>query len=137
MNPCDRYLRHPTRAAIDSLAQRFGLRNDPGMQDWEYEVADAKRLPDFLPALEGDDLTDDERFVLGMTVMQCFEELASERTVADSEQWKRFVAVLRSRPKLHAHTICYWSSLDRDLEDAWHIAPLVRRLWTEVQKTLE
>jgi hypothetical protein len=32
--------RHPTRAAIDSLAKRFSLLNDPGMQDWEYQVAD-------------------------------------------------------------------------------------------------
>jgi hypothetical protein len=62
MDVPERYWRWPTREASDSLAERFGLPNHPGMQDWEYEVADANRLHEFLPALEGSDLTDDERF---------------------------------------------------------------------------
>lgn len=129
----EKYWRCPTRAAIDALAARFAIPIDPSDQSWEYTAADPSRLEEFLVTLEGDALTDDERFTLSETVMQCFEDLVREEDVAASEAWHRFVRLLRARPALHAHTLCYWASLDSDLEDAWHIASLVRPLWAELE----
>ena len=121
--------RHPTRAAIDSLAKRFSLPNDPGMQDWEYQVADRARLPEFLAALEQEAFTDDERFTLSEIVMQCFEDWAEAgHPIEQSDEWQRFATLLRSRPRLHAHTLHYWSALDSTPEDAWRVSPLVRAL---------
>jgi len=71
MSVPERYWRFLTRAAINALSARFNLPNEPPMQDWEYEVADATRDFGVLAALEGNDLTDDERFTLSETVMQC------------------------------------------------------------------
>ncbi|MFI5379864.1 MAG: hypothetical protein ACHRHE_11240 [Tepidisphaerales bacterium] len=131
----ERYWRFRTKAATDALATRFGLPNEPNMQDWPWEVADFSRLPELLAALEGGDLTDDERFTLSETVMQCFENLADEgRAVSDisnMDEWQRFVLLLRARPALHAHTLCYWSS-----PDAFDITPLVRPLWAEIEPLL-
>jgi hypothetical protein len=133
----ERHWRFPTQAAIDSLATRFSLPNTRGMQDWEYQVADKTRLPEFLAALEQEKFTDDERFTLSATVMQCFEDRAAAGCQLDqSDEWKRFVALLRSRPELHADTLCYWSSLDSTLEDAFLISRLVRPLWAELEPTL-
>src|SRR5437868_2801561 len=98
----ERYCRYPTRAAIDSLAARFGLRNERHMQDGEWEVADASRTEEFLRALEADDLSDDERFTLAEMVMEGFDELAAGSDLAMSEQWQRFARLLRARPALHA-----------------------------------
>ncbi len=116
------------------------MPNDPRSQDWEYEVADASRLAEFVRALEEEDFTDDERFTLSETVMQCFEDLADEQGAAAlgrSDEWLRFVALLRRRPELHAHTLFYWASLESTLEDAWRIAPLVRLLWAELEPVIK
>jgi hypothetical protein len=132
----ERYWRLPTSAAIGSLAARFGLRNEPGMQDWEYEVADASRLSEFLAALEGE-LTDDERFTLSETVMQCFEELSHAGVdVAASDEWPRFVTLLRTRPSLHAFTLCYWSAFEPGSGE-FAISSLVRPLWVELQPDID
>jgi hypothetical protein len=137
MSVPERYLRYPTRAAIDSLAKRFSLPNEPYMQDWEYEVADSMRLPEFLQALEREPFTDDERFTLSETVMECFEHLAAMgQEVEHSDGWKRFVALLRGRPELHARTLCYWSALDSELPDAFRLSSLVRKLWAELEPAL-
>jgi hypothetical protein len=134
----ERYWRHPTRPAIDSLAKRFSLPNEPDMQDWEYEVADQARLDEFLQALEREDFTDDERFTLSETVMQCFEDLAQTgRQIDQNSEWKRFAALLRSRPRLHARTLWYWSAFDSTLDDAWRISPLVRQLWVDLQLAMK
>lgn len=130
----ERYRRHPTRAAIDSLAKRFALPNEPHMQDWEYVVADRTRLPELLQALEREELTDDERFTLSETVMQCFEDLPEEgRQLDQTDEWKRFAVLLRARPRLHAHTLCYWSALDSTPDDAWRVSRFVRQLWIELE----
>jgi hypothetical protein len=84
-------------------------------------------------ALEGNELTDDERFTLSQTVMQCFDDLAAEgRDVADMNEWQRFVRLLRARPEL-PYTLCYWSALDLLLEDAFYVSGLVRPLWAELE----
>jgi hypothetical protein len=128
----ERYWRFPGDA-IESLSARFGLLFDESMQDWEYQVADASRLGEFLAALEGDDLTDNERFTLGQIVMRCFEDLCGEgRDVPGSGEWQRFVTLLRARPALHAFTLCYWSALPGSLA-SFCVSPLVRPLWSELE----
>lgn len=130
MDVPERYWRFPTGVAIDALAARFGLRNEPGMQDWEYQVADAARLPEFRTALEGGALTDDERFTLGESVMQCFEDLTDAGCDGPApDEWARFAALLRARPSLHAFTLCYWSS-------GFRVSGRVSPLWAELEPTL-
>jgi hypothetical protein len=48
--------RYPTKDAIENLAKRFDFPTDPQMQDWEYEVADASRIGEFLAAYESGEL---------------------------------------------------------------------------------
>lgn len=96
MSVPERYWRFPGDA-IGSLSVRFGLPFDESMQDWEHEVADANRLAEFLAALEGNDLNDDERFTLGEIVMQCFEDLCGEgQDISASSEWHRFVGHVRA-----------------------------------------
>ena len=66
--------RFPTQAAIERLAERFGLPNTPDMQDWEWQVADPERTDEFLSVFLADELDEDERFTLLETLIQCFEE---------------------------------------------------------------
>jgi len=72
--------------------------------------------------------------------MQCFEDLADEQgaiALGRSDEWRRFVALLRLRPELHARTLCYWASLESTLEDAWRVAPLVRPLWSDLEPVIK
>jgi hypothetical protein len=119
--------RYPTRAAIDSLAARFGLPNDPRMQDWEWEVADPGRIDEFLAAYESGELTDDERFTLMETMVQSFEELS--RQVGTDPRWPRLLDILDRHADLHLRTIWYWSCLEtEDLADCWQVTPFMRAL---------
>lgn len=66
----DHLYRFPTRAAIDALAIRFNLPNTKNMQDWEYEVADANRVAEFLVAYYSGELSEDEKFTLMAMLLQ-------------------------------------------------------------------
>lgn len=118
--------RCPTREAIDSLAERFGLPNTPEMQDWEWEVADPCRIDEFLAAYQGGELSDDERFTLMETILQSFEHL--DEPLASEPRWQRTLALLEENVALHIYTIWYWSSPELEEEDAWRVAPFLRPL---------
>jgi RimJ/RimL family protein N-acetyltransferase len=119
--------RYPTRAAIDALAKRFGLENSPGMQDWEWQVADPDRIDEFLAAYESGALTDDERFTLMETILQSFEELP--HPVDEDPRLPRLLALLRHNLALHRHTIWQWSAYQvGDLDEDFQVSPYMRTL---------
>jgi len=120
--------RFPTREAIDSLASRFGLRNTPEMQDWQWEVADPARLDEFLAVYLDGSLSDDERFVLMQMLLQCFEE--SDADLDSDPRWAQVVAALAARFELHACTVWYWGCADDGDRGAWfRVTPWLRRIF--------
>ena len=122
--------RSSTREAIDSLASRFKLRNDPGMQDWEYEVADPNRIDEFISAYESGELSDDEKFTLMETIIQSFEELDSHLNI--DNRWKNILGILRENINLHSYTIWYWSFADTDQEkDRPKVSSYMRKILDE------
>ena len=119
-------MRHPTRAAIDGLAARFGLRNEQNMQNWEYEVSDPDRIEEFLGAYESGELTEDERFVLMETILQSFDE--SEYSLTGHPLWPRILTRIEENIAVHIHTVWYWADPGNKLEDSWRVAPAMRAL---------
>ena len=128
--------RFPTRGSIDSLAKRFGLRNMPGMQDWEWEVADPARLDEFLGAYLSGSLSDDERFTLMEALLQCFEE--SNLDLESDDRWSRVMLALDEGIELHASTLWYWSCVDGKEPSRWfRVTPLVRSVFERHRCRLE
>ena len=123
-------LRFPTKEAIDKLAARFGLPNDPGMQDWEYQVADHQRIDEFLGAYETGGLSDDEKFTLMQTIIESFEDVARMGGDLSSDaRWQRTLDVLNKNIALHAHSIWYWSCPEGENEDEiFYTSPFVRQI---------
>lgn len=127
--------RFPTREAIDSLAKRFGLRNVPGMQDWEWQVADPARLDEFLGAYLSGGLSDDERFTLMETLLQCFEQ--THQDLDSDERWSRVMAALDAGIELHASTVWYWSCVDdEEPSGGFRITPLIRSVFERHRRLL-
>ena len=122
----ERLQRYPTRAAIDSLAARLGLRNEPNMQDWEWEVADPARLDEFISTYRDPELSEDERFTLMETIIQSCEDLGDG--LSDDGRWGEVRALLEEHIDLHICSVWYWASLETDLVDAWQVSPFMRGL---------
>jgi hypothetical protein len=128
--------RHPTRAAIDALAARFDLPNHPGMQDWEWEVADHTRLDEFIGAYQSGDLDDDERFTLMEIIIQSFEDLGA-RSEHDP-RWQCILDILDRNVELHACSVWYWSALDGESrEEQFSVTPSMRSVLARHRARLE
>lgn len=119
--------RFPTRKAIDSLANRFGLANRPDMQDWEREVADPQRVDEFVAAYKTSRLTDDERFTLMEIILQSFEERSP--VLADDAVWRNVLSLIEQNIDVHIYSVWYWSCEGVDLSDAWWVTPFMREIF--------
>jgi hypothetical protein len=117
-------IRYPTKRAIDALASRFDLRNEPHMQDWQWEVADPERLDEFLAVYNLPELTDDERFVLMEIIIESFEETSA--ILEHDPGWHAVLDWLDHNIAIHAHTVWYWSCDDEVLENCWRVTPYLR-----------
>lgn len=128
--------RFDTATAVDSLARRFGLPNDPGMQDWPWEVANPDRLDEFLAAYEDAGLGDDERFTLMEMIIQSFEDLGP--AMAEDPRWERTLEAIDKGIELHAHTVWYWAAVDTENPDEqWLVTPFLRKILKKHRHRLE
>ena len=128
--------RFDTAAAVDSLARRFCLPNDPRMQDWPWEVADPKRLDEFLAAYDDGGISDDERFTLMEIVIQSFEDLGP--AIATDPRWGRTLEAIDRSIALHAHSVWYWSAVDSEApEEQWLVTPFLRKILDRHRDRLE
>lgn len=130
--------RFPTREAQGRLARRFELPDDPRMQDWEWQVADARRIDEFLSAYEQPELSDDERFSLMEILIQSFDDLASQTRLDVEPRWQRVLVLLEERIELHVHTVWYWACVDEEDDGTfWEVSPDLRKLLARHRGRLE
>ncbi|MFZ6655682.1 hypothetical protein [Undibacterium sp. TJN19] len=125
--------RFSTRAAINALAIRFNLPETRNMQDWEYEVADANRIDEFLAVYDSGELSEDEKFTLMAMLLQSFcDVINDDERLLSSENWKHFLSFLEQDIQIHIYLVWYWSSVDKpetDIENPdymFSISPFIR-----------
>ena len=97
------------------------------MQDWQYEVADAARVEEFLIYYENNCLSLNEKITLMELILESYNDYVtgnSENPVVS----ERLCQVLQKESKLFSNTIEYWSCGNDDLEDCFAITPLVRKV---------
>ncbi|MEM9542606.1 MAG: hypothetical protein AAGA60_24325 [Cyanobacteria bacterium P01_E01_bin.42] len=131
--------RYPTGEAIDSLAIRFNLRNTGHMQDWEYEVADAKRIDEFVAAYENEPLSEDEKFTLMEIIIQSFEDLSAFEKLDNNPLWMKILQAVECNINLHIHTVWYWADPENesDENDLWVVTPFFRKILAKYREHFE
>lgn len=129
----ERHSRYSSRAAIAKLSALLRLPNDPGMQDWEIQVADHARLDEFLVAYGLPELDEDDRFTLMQLIVASLDDAVSAEPLFEP-LWRRAAGLIRRDAHIHATTLAYWArGNDRDPDHQFRITPRVRALWHEVR----
>lgn len=107
--------RYPTAAACQRLAGLLRLGEPPGGQDWEIELADPRRVAEFLDLYESSALDDDERFTLMELIVASYNDLLEfGGGEPDQRHWTRLRDHLLRRFELHGYTVLYWALADTD-----------------------
>ncbi|WP_379359863.1 MULTISPECIES: hypothetical protein [unclassified Paenibacillus] len=122
------YPKYVTREVMYKLAEKLNLPEpDEYSQDWEYEVADTSRINEFLFSYENLILKCEEKFALMIVIISSFNDLLSEKGM-EFTVWEQIKRNLVSDIEIHMNTILYWSRVEEELEDSWHITPYMREV---------
>lgn len=122
--------RHWTAASIETLAEMFELPNSPQMQDWPYEVADHKRVEEFMRVLRGPPISSDVQFTLLDLIFQSVDD--SNIDLSTSKVGDELSRHITRNFEEHAYQIWYWAAFDLDVADAFRISPFCRELWNKI-----
>lgn len=97
------------------------------MQDWEWEIADATRVGEFLDVYESGTLSEDERFSLMEIILQSVEE--SPGSLDLNKEWLRTLRLLDENFVTHRYSIWYWANPSaKDSDEQWRVTPSMRAL---------
>lgn len=118
--------RYWTGASFVELSKVFNLPFNSQMQDWPYEVADSKCTQEYLDYYQAID-NEDIKFTLMEMIVQSIEDQQSPEKF--KTYWDQTVPLLTKNFHIHEWTIYYWSSFEKSLKNAWHIAPYMRKIW--------
>jgi len=123
-------MRYVTKESIDGLVSKLGLpQPGPHSQDWEFEIADADRVTEWIDEyLQRDALTDDERFTLMIIILESYDD-ALRAGVAKARDWDKIAGALKRDHLLHRSTLEYWSlPEEEDISNVFHVTSLIRSL---------
>ncbi len=124
--------RFTVRAAMDRFNALLNLNEDEGMQDWEIELADPERVAEFCTLYETPKFDPDTRFALMQLIVASLDDCLSMHPTADAPDLEQRVErLLRAEFLLHLHTVNDWQCIENDLDDAFCVAPMMRRIWQE------
>lgn len=121
-----------TGDAAEWVAQQLGLRHDYGMQDWPYEVSEAKDLDRYFQLYGQLDAQVEAsvRVVLMELILDAADGLVDLEAV-----WPQIKGVLDQDGDILSRTAmywCCWNTQEQNLEEeAWRIAPYLRTWWRE------
>lgn len=125
--------RCPTGEAMHALAKQLDLPPPPLAYDWHYAVADPARIEDFVVAYENLSLSDDEKFTLMEVILNSVID-AADMTILENHLWKNIVMLLDNNIALHIYSVWYYASTEQEnIEDAWFIAPDMRKILLQHQ----
>jgi len=100
----------PAQQARKSLAEKLGLAFSEEMQDWEYEVSDYRRLPDFMVEYDKQSTSDKEKESLMEIMLDSLNDLSEESESREySKYFTKVLDRLRDFSKLHVATLSYWT----------------------------
>ncbi|MBF0197352.1 MAG: hypothetical protein HQL32_06560 [Planctomycetes bacterium] len=121
-------MRHPTRQSIDKFNSLLGLNEEPGMQDWEIECSDPKRIDEFIDAYIHNTTSDDERYTLMALILGSFEEYHGTNP-PDQSIWPKVRKLLLKHQSIHQDLINYYACPEsKNEEEIFPITNQIREL---------
>ncbi|WP_145046595.1 hypothetical protein [Paenibacillus xylanexedens] len=123
------YPKYVTGHAVRSLCSKLNLKSQGEFtQDWEYEVADASRITEFLDAYEQYPWDVEEKFALMIIIIESCNDALVEGT-CDPEIINVLKHHLILDADIHYNTLHYWALLDEpELDNCFAITPIIREI---------
>ncbi|MCG8668043.1 MAG: hypothetical protein MI867_01415 [Pseudomonadales bacterium] len=95
----------------EDLAQKLNVPLHEDMQDWEYEVADENRIPEYLSLYNSSGCSlENKRLLMEMIVQSLEDKMQKQGFIY--RQWPEIKSLIERNYGIHKETVIYWSCID-------------------------
>lgn len=121
--------KYPTREAMDKFNDLLQLHEDEYTQDWEIELADGRRLLEFIECYQKYAVSNEEKFTLMSLIIASCDDYLEDKT-AILHCWQQVKALLMDNKLLFEPIIRYWSFWESgdEVEEHFNMTPLMREI---------
>lgn len=116
-----------TKEAIESLNKKLELPSNGIEQDWDIELANSKRLGEFVSFYEQSDLSSEEKKAMMALIFASYDDFLNEVNIDRNNLWSKIVRLIKQDDYLFHELLNYWRLEDENSsENYFKITPLVR-----------
>jgi hypothetical protein len=114
---------------IEKLSKDLLLPYTGVEQDWELEMADSKRLNEFVNFYKTNNLSDDEKMGLMSLILASYDDSLNEKNLKVDGEWNAIREVLEFEKKFYSDLLNEWGLPgETSYENIFKITPLIRKI---------
>jgi hypothetical protein len=114
---------------IEQLSKELLLPYTGAEQDWEIEMANSKRINDFLRFYLQNDLSTDKKIAVMSLILASYEDFLNENNLEIDDRWDEIKSILESQKLIFEDLINYWSLFNEvDEDNLFRISPIMRNI---------
>ena len=122
-----------TKEAIEKLLKDLNLpKPDEFSQDWQYEVANWRRVEEFIKYYLENKLNKNEKFTLMSIILESVNDSIQEGDL-NYKTWEQIEKILIFDTDINAKIVEYWACEDDEIEDCFYITPLIRKIKEKIE----
>ena len=96
------------KEAIESLNKKLALPYTGIEQDWELEMADFKRVHEFIYFYKSNSFSYDEKIALMSLILASYDDFLNEKDLDYEKNWKDIKKLLKSELNTFSELLDYW-----------------------------
>jgi hypothetical protein len=114
---------------LEKISKNLSLPYTGIEQDWDLEMANSKRINEFLNYYKQHALSQDEKFAIMSLILASYNDFLEENNVEVDSRWKMIREILESDRSSFADLLNYWSS-DGEIkkDNVFRITMLIREI---------
>lgn len=121
-------LKYPSRETISKLTKELKLEgNNEFTQDWEYEVANANQLPEYISYYKTNQLNNNEKATLMRIILEAYDDYTI-LNYSDDRYSEDIEEIIEADYSVHEETIKYWACEIPDFEGGFAITSFIREI---------
>lgn len=110
---------------IERLSKELSLSFMGIEQDWDIELADNKRVNEFISYYNENNLTDEMKYATISLILASYDDFLNDKELDRDYRWYEIEKILKSENELFSNLIEYWA-VDSEIENVFRITPLIR-----------
>lgn len=117
------------KKTIEQISEDLSLPFTGIEQDWAIEMANSKRVSDFLSYYKKNNLSVIEKSAVMSLILASYDNFLNEKYLEVDSQWKEIKMMIKKEKKIFIDLIDYWSlNNETDENNIFRITPLIRNI---------